>query len=192
MVDLLVSWIAQAIAELFQAAIQALAPILGFDMSLFNRTFPFAYTAYGIFQRVALALVLVIAVVHLWPWFFPSDKQSKVSPIRIAFSAIVATIFIFYGNYLFEAIIELCKYPYDALLNSDATGARPIADFEFNGIATVAADAFYSISVPLYIVIILLIGIAFLKLMVEAIERYCILYYYVDTVGKYAYNNVMI
>lgn len=176
MVDLLVSWVAQAIAELFQAAIEALAPILGFDMSLFNRTFPFAFVAYGIFQRVALGLVLVIAVVHLWPWFFPSDKQSKVSPIRIAFSSILAVVFIFYGNYLFEAIIELCKYPYDALLASDATAMRPIADFEFNGIATAAADAFYAVSIPLYIVILLLIGIAFLKLMVEAIERYCILF----------------
>lgn len=174
MIDLLVSWVADAIAGFFQTAIEMLSPILGFNFDMFNKAFPFAVTAYGIFQRVALPLVLVIAAFHLIPWFFPSDERMKVNPIRIAFSAVIAVAFIFYGNYLMQGVIDLCKYPYNAIVGSDATSFG--GKINFNAFSHIINSVFYNTSILLYIVLMLLIGIAFIKLLLEAVERYVVMF----------------
>lgn len=175
MIDLIVSYCANAVSELVELIVNAIAPILGFSFTTFNTTFPFALTAYGIFQRVALAIVLVISGVHLWPWFFPSDDREKISPIRIAYGAVVAVAFIYYGNYILEGIIDLCVYPYNAMLIADSTtGTLELSDF--NRVTALIHDISYQTSLILYIILMLLIGIAFIKVLLEGVERYVILF----------------
>lgn len=174
MVDMIVTWISNALGEALNALVDFLMPLLGFDISIFNATFPFAGTSYVVFQRMALCIVLMVALVHLWPWFFPSNPQDKISPFRIAFLTVMAVFMIYYGNFILEEVINICAHPYNALLNLDATWDAEA--MSFNGVSAVINDALFAVSIPLYILILLLIGIAFIKLLLEAVERYCILF----------------
>ena len=177
MVELLMNWLADAISVLLEVAIGWLSPITGFKFDMFNKTFPFALTAYEIFQSVALVLVLIIAGAHLLPWLFPSDQQSKTSPIRLAFCVVLSVAFIFYGNYILEGIMAIANYPFQALNNTTAGGFdwNIGNNIDFGAVTTVLADTFATASILLYVIAMLLIGIAFVKLMIEAIERYCIM-----------------
>ena len=165
------SWIFDAVADALEGLVKMFSGVLGFDFRMFNTTFPFALTAYEMFQRIAVGLILVIAVIHLLPHFFPSDEQSKASPIRIAFSVLLAVGFVFFGNYLLEGIIDLCKYAYGAIANQDASSGFTI-DVGFG----VVGDAFARINVLLQLIALLMIGVSFIKLLLECVERYCILF----------------
>lgn len=173
MVDLIVGWVADLIGDLLDEALKYLAPLLGFSFQRFVDTFPYANTVYLVFQRCALALVLVIAVVHLWCWFFPSDPRTRTPPTRIAFCAILAVGFIYFGNYLLEGILDLCIYPYEAIVSGNADqGALP-AGLDLGDLLT---DSFAGLSMVLYIIVFIMIAVAFLKLMLESVERYIVLF----------------
>ena len=81
MVDLLISAIADMIAVGLNAAVDLLLPLLDFDFTSFNEAFPFAAKAYSVFQAIALALVLLLAAVHIIPmlsgsiWIFVPLKS---------------------------------------------------------------------------------------------------------------------
>lgn len=173
MVDILVGWVADLIGELLDEALKYLAPLLGFSFQRFVDTFPYANTVYLVFQRCALCLVLVIAVVHLWCWFFPSDARARTPPTRIAFCVILAVGFIYFGNYLLEGILNLCIYPYEAIVGGNADqGAMPAG----LGLGDLLSDSFAGMSLVLYIIVFVMIAVAFLKLMLESVERYIVLF----------------
>lgn len=173
MVDIIVGWIADLIGDLLDEVLKYLAPLLGFSFQRFVDTFPYANTVYLIFQRCALVLVLIIAVVHLWGWFFPSDPRSRTTPTRIAFCTILAVGFIYFGNYLLEGILDICLYPYEAIVGGNADkGALP-AGLSLGDLLT---DSFAGLSIVLYIIVFIMIAVAFLKLMLESVERYIVLF----------------
>lgn len=173
MVDIIISWVAELIGELLDEVIAFLAPLLGFSFQRFVDTFPYANNVYLIFQRCALGIVLVISVVHLWNWFFPSDARTRVPPLRAAYSVILAVGFIYFGNYLLEGILDLCVYPYEAILE----GSADQGGFTINySMGDLFQDTFAGMSLVLYIIVFIMIAVAFLKLMLEAVERYIVLF----------------
>lgn len=171
MVNLLMSWLFDAVAKAMNALVEYFSGILGFSFAMFNSTFPWALTAYEIFQRIALGLSFAIAAIHIVALFFPTDEQSKTSPIRIAFSLLLSVAFVFFGNYLLEGIIDVSKLAYGAITNQDPTSGFGL-DFNFD----VVGDAFADVNVLLQLTALLMIGISFLKLLLECVARYCILF----------------
>ena len=100
MVNLLMSWLFDAVAKAMNALVEYFSGILGFSFAMFNSTFPWALTAYEIFQRIALGLSFAIAAIHIIALFFPTDEQNKTSPIRIELSLLLSVGFVFFGKYL--------------------------------------------------------------------------------------------
>lgn len=173
MMEIIIGWVADMIGALLDEVLKYLAPLLGFSFQRFVDTFPYANTVYLIFQRCALVLVLIIAVVHLWCWFFPSDPRTRTPPTRTAFCAILAVGFIYFGNYLLEGILNLCIYPYEAIVAGEADkGALPAG----LDLGTVLTTQFAGLSAILYIIVFIMIAVAFLKLILESIERYIVLF----------------
>lgn len=155
-------------------------PVFGFDFDTFASAFPFAATAYTIFQRVALAIALAIGVFHLMKflmcWFGVGSEQLKTTPIRQLGQVILSIIFIYYGNYVLTAIIDIARLPFNALLNTNVETTWNPFEFNISPVLATLHDFFYSYSVLLYIILILLIGFSLIKVVLEAVERYIILY----------------
>lgn len=172
MVDLLVSAIANMIAEALNAAVNMIMPLLDFDFDSFNMAFPFAANAYSIFQSVAVAIALLLAAFQIFP-MLSGQSQTKTTPVRAGLFAILSVFGIYYGNYILTAIMEIAQAPYDAMMNADSSSAFT---FAFDPVLAVITDAAYQVSIIIYIVLLLLIGIAFIKLLLEAVERYVILF----------------
>lgn len=179
MVDLLMSGIAQIISVAFNAFIEAIVSIFSFDMEYFNKTFPFAANAYPIIQTISLGIALLIAAVHIIPFFMGGKQQS--SPIRIGLHTIFAVGFIYYGNYILTAIMEIAQYPYSALAGTatgSGFGGEAIGDAigSVVELGTILEDTFATQSILLYLIVFLLIAFAFLKMIIEIVERYVILF----------------
>lgn len=177
MLDLILSWLAKVLAAAIDLAIKTILPVFGFDFTTFSNAFPFAATAYFIFQRVALAITLIVAVYHLIPflmsWFGIRSEQLKATPFKQLGQAVLAVIAIYYGNYILGTIIDIAQLPFSALLEADAVDLS--MDFEY-GIAQGISDIFYQQSILLYIILIVMIGWSMIKVILEAVERYIVLY----------------
>lgn len=180
MLDLILSWVADLLAAGIDALINLIMPVFGFDFQTFANAFPFAATAYMIFQRIALAIVLLIGVWHLLPflmsWFGIRAEHLRSTPTRQMGQVVLAVIVIYYGNYVLEAIINIAQMPFEALLNASAGTNVALNVFSFADIDSVISDAFYSQSIFVYCIMICMIGWQLLLLILEAVERYIVLY----------------
>lgn len=170
MVDLIFVGLAEILSVAMEAFIDQILTVFGFNFNTFASAFPYAADAYVIFQRTAVGFVLLIGIAQLIIFFFGNSEKPS-SPLKIATHSILAVGAIYYGNYILSAIMEIAQMPYDALLQADIA-----VEIDFSAITLVINDAFYMISPLLYIVILLLVGIAFIKLLLEAVERYVVLF----------------
>lgn len=173
MMDLIVSWLCSAIAEAMEWVVETLCSAFGYDISTFNKTFNFAATAYDIILSTALPLALILAAWSIIVFFWKGADKAPSTPIRTVINLVVAIAFIYYGNNLFEAILDFCQYPYDALLGKDAaTWGVPIKGiFSKTGLV---ANVFAGVSSLVYLIMLLMIGISFIKLLLEIVERYVV------------------
>ena len=169
MLDLIFSGLAEIVGEALDGLIATFMPLLDFNFNTFNSTFPYAAETYSLIQSIAMAIALLIATIQLVPFFFGGSRKNE-SPIRILMSAAIAVAAIYYGNYIFTAIMDFAQRPYDALRLSNTS-----ANWGLN-ISSIISDAMYQVSILLYIILIIAMGIAFLKLMLEVIERYVFLF----------------
>ena len=172
MMDLILSWFFHGIAEAFEMACDMFSAVFGFDMTLFTDTFEFAAIAFPLLQKIGLAIALLLSAWQVIVFFTKGAEYAAASPIRAALNALLAVAFIFYGNYLFDIILEFCKYPYAAITSID--GVR----FETNVGGSVVAflrDSFFTGSTQiLSLILLLLIAFSFLKLLLEMVERYVV------------------
>lgn len=180
MLDLMMSWAAEAFADLLEMVIPWILEIFGFNFDSFARAFPFAATAYHIFQQVGLSFALIIAGWHLVPfvlsWFGIQINQLKSTPMRQLFQCMLSVIMIYYGNYLLEGIINIAQYPFDALLYAENDPSWSIFQFDIGSITSPLKDLFAGTSVLLYLILLLLIGFNLIKVLLEAVERYVVLF----------------
>lgn len=173
MLDLIVSWLCSAIAEAFQAFASFFSNIFGYDISEFNATFPFAATAYDLIRDIGLALAFVIAIWQVITFFWRGADKAIDTPVRAAINTVVAVGFIYYGNYILEAILKFCQYPYDSLLSMD--GVEWGFNFDFgNIIGEYFTNTFAEQSMLLYLIMLILIVFSMVKLLLEIIERYVV------------------
>lgn len=173
MVDLLISAISALVGATLEGAVNLILPVFGFNFDTFVRAFPFAGTAYSYFQVFGIVCVLLLAAVQLIP-FFSYSGTNKSSPVRIVIHTILAVAAIYYGNYILTGIMDIAQGPYNALMTADAE--YQLSSINLGVIFSAINDLTYQVSVPLYIILIVMIGWSFIKLLIEAVERYVILF----------------
>ena len=179
MVELIVAGIAALIGVAMEAAITAIVSVFGFNYETFVDAFPFAGAAFTIIQSASLGIVLLAAALQLLP-FLANATQSRSTPFRIILGAAMGVAGIYYGNYLLDIIMGLAEMPYNAMITATYAG-NVVAGFDGSDmgwgiIATFLSDIFQGASVLLYLIALLMMGFAFIKLLLEAVERYVILF----------------
>lgn len=180
MIDMLISGLAEMIAVALEALVDLILPLFSFDFTLFNESFPFAKTAYTIFQSIGLGIAFLLASISVIPFFFKS-KRNRTTPVHACLLAILAVGGVYYGNYILTAIMDIAQMPYNALMNANIQYGSLESIIEVNSMMSVIYDACYQQSLILYLCLICLIGIAFVKLLLEAVERYSILFVLIYT-----------
>lgn len=173
MMDLILSWLCSAIAQGLQEIVDMFTGLFGYDISKFNDTFTFAAVAYDIIRQVALAIAILLIGWQIICFFTKSTDKLTSTPIRTALNAIISIGFIYYGNYLFELILDFCQYPYDTLEGMNAV------EWGVNGglgnfLKNCVAETFAGYSMLIYLIMLIMIGFNFIKLLLEIVERYVV------------------
>lgn len=174
MMDLIVSWLCSAIAKLLETISDFFTGLFGYDISTFNDTFHFAAKAYDIIRNVSLALALILAAWQVIVFFTRGADKAPATPIRAALNAVIAVAFIFYGNYLFEAILKFCQYPFDALNDMSSVEGGLYGGSGTSFIVPLVKDRFAEYYIVFYLIMLILIGFSYIKLLLEIVERYVV------------------
>lgn len=146
---------------------------LGCDMQTFVRYFPVAQTMYDVFVAVGIGLLLLNCVWQLVKNFGLGIGIEAEDPFRLVCKTVFFLLLIWYSNDIVDMALEIGGTPYQWIVDAEI----PALEFaSFMSVISVAVGNIVSGSVVL-ISLILLIVIAwnYVKLLLEAAERYVLL-----------------
>ena len=168
--DGIVDWLATQIMNLLDLLSSSVLGALGCDMSTFKRYFPAAETMYEIFVWLGVGLLLLNLVWSLFKNYAAGLDVETEDPVKLLFRSGIFLLCIWYADDIVNAALRIGGTPYRWIVDSDL----PAVQFgSFNSVLLVIIGVLANGSVAL-IALILLVILAwnYLKLLLEAAERY--------------------
>ncbi len=171
--DGIVEWIAEAIMNGLDFISSAVLGALGTDMTIFLKYFPAAKTMYEIFVALAIGLILLNFVWQLFKNFGVIAGVDAEDPVRLTIRTFLFIFLTFYADKIVQIALDIGGTPYDWILSS----SLPAISFaDFNSVIIIILGVTLNGSVAI-IALVLLIVLAwnYIKLLLEAGERYILL-----------------
>lgn len=168
--DSIVEWLAEQIMNLLDMLTGSVLGALGCDMSVFLRYFPAAETMYGIFVAIAIGFILLNMIWQLFKNYGAGIGLSAEDPVKLVFRSVLFIFLAYYSDQVTDIILQAAGTPYSWIVDA----SLPSPSFaSFASVLTVIVGCIANGSVSL-IVIIIVVVIAwnYLKLLLEAAERY--------------------
>lgn len=168
--DSIVEWIATQIMNLLDMINGSVLGALGCDMSVFLRYFPAAETLYDIFVAIAIGFILLNLVWQLFKNFGVGIGLSAEDPVKLAIRSVLFIFLAYFANQIVDLVLSIAGTPYSWIVDA----ALPSLDFaNFGSVLTVIVGCLASGSVSLIVIIlVIIIGWNYIKLLFEAAERY--------------------
>lgn len=168
--DGIVEWLATQIMNLLDLISTSVLGALGCDMATFKRYFPAAESMYEIFVWIGVGLLLLNLVWSLFKNYGAGLDVETEDPVKLLFRSGIFLLCIWYADDIVNLALHIGGTPYRWILDSDL----PAIQFgNFNSVLLVIIGVLANGSVAL-IALILLVILAwnYLKLLLEAAERY--------------------
>lgn len=175
LLDYILSYLCDGIAAALDLAVKLFLGTFGFDIKSFNTVFPYAANAFPTIRYIGIALMMCFATYSLFVSLAGNVERMKESPSRIIVHIGMALFGIYLGNYLLMAIVNACKGPYEVLMGTSYSVGSPNND-GFQRLSGILSDMFYQVSIIFYLILLIMIGISFLKVLMEAVQRYVVLF----------------
>jgi hypothetical protein len=171
--DGIVEWITTQIMNLLDLLSTSVLGALGCDMTTFKRYFPAASTMYEIFVWTAIGLVLLNLVWQLFKNFGAGLDIETEDPIKLLFRSVLYILLIWYSDSIVNIGLDVAGTPYNWILSANLP---PVQFVSFNSVLLVVIGVIANGSVALICLILLLIlAWNYIKLLLEAAERYIML-----------------
>lgn len=168
--DGIVDWLATQIMNLLDLITSSVLGALGCDMSTFKRYFPAAATMYEIFVWIGVGLLLLNLVWSLFKNYGAGLDVETEDPVKLLFRSGIFLLCIWYADDIVNMALRIGGTPYNWIIDSPL----PAVQFgDFRAVLLVIIGVIANGSVAL-ITLILLVILAwnYLKLLLEAAERY--------------------
>ena len=171
--DGIVEWIMEQVMYGLDLINTSVLGSLGCDMSVFLRYFPAAATMYDVFVALAVGLILLIWIWNLFKNFGVGMGTEAEDPIKLTVRAVLFIFLAVYAQQITDTVLRIGGTPYSWIM----TSALPSLDFaSFASVMLVIIGTCINGAVTLIVLILLLVlAWNYLKLLLEAAERYVLL-----------------
>lgn len=171
----IVSFIFGLCINVLDAAVVEFASLFGFSFSTFEKYFPAAESFRHAFVAMACALLFLLYLFSIFKNFGRVFGVEAESPINIT-----VIVFIAYGAIMFsDTLMDYFMTIFGGAYNAMSTVSNGVDTLSFSIIGLVENIVWGTItgglSAIVYLILILILGWQFLKLMLECIERYIVL-----------------
>lgn len=171
--DGIVEWVAEQVMNILDLINTSVLGALGCDMNTFLRYFPVAETMYSIFVATGIGLVLLNWVWQLFKNFGIIAGSDAEDPIKLSIRSIIFIGLIYYCDQITSLVLKIGGTPYSWILSSEL----PALNFaKFNSVLLTILGVCASGSVSLIaLILVLILAWNYIKLLLEAAERYILL-----------------
>ena len=157
--DGIVEWIAEQVMNALDLVTTSVLGALGCDMTVFLRYFPAAETMYKVFVALAIGIILLNWVWQLFKNFGLGAGIEAEDPVRLSIRSVLFILLAYFSDGIVDTVLKIGGTPYHWIMDSDLP-ALSFADFN---------------SVMLAMIVVLVLAWNYLKLLLEAAERYVLL-----------------
>lgn len=166
-----VSWIADRTVEFMDAMSFIFLAALSPDLTFFFAYFPFLKTAFEVIQGTAIGIILLLCIFSLFRSFFGPITDVE-HPAIVVVRTIGAIFMVYTASQICTYALEAAKVPFDLLM--DTSSSTPAGTFQSIDGVIISYITSSQVTAIIEIVLILALGINYLKLCLEAVERYVV------------------
>ena len=171
--DGIVAWIAEQIMAGLDLVTTSVLGALGCDMTVFLRYFPAAETMYDVFVALAVGIILLNWVWQLFKNFGLGVGIEAEDPFKLSIRSVVFILLALFSDEIVNTILTIGGTPYRWIMDS---ALPPLSFANFNSVILVIIGVCANGAVALIsLILVVILAWNYLKLLLEAAERYVLL-----------------
>ena len=168
--DSIVEWIAEQVMNLLDMITCSVLGALGCDMGTFLRYFPAAETMYDVFVAIAIGFIMLNLIFQLVKNYGAGIGLSAEDPVKLVLKSLFFIFLTLFSDDIMSIVLSIAGTPYSWIIDEEL----PAIDFaSFGSTLMVIVGCVAAGGITLIVLILnLIIGWNYLKLLFEAAERY--------------------
>ena len=171
--DGIVEWLAEQVMHCLDLISNSVFGALGCDMSVFLRYFPAAETMYSIFVALAIGLILLNWAWQLFRNFGLGVGIEAEDPVKLSLRSLLFIPLVWYADDIVDLVLKIGGTPYAWIMDAELP---PLSFADFNSVMLVIIGVCANGAVALItLIVVLVLAWNYLKLLLEAAERYVLL-----------------
>lgn len=171
--DGIVEWIAEQVMYGLDLITTSVLGALGCDMSIFLRYFPAAETMYSIFVALSIGIILLNWVWQLFKNFGLGAGIEAEDPVKLSIRSVLFILLAYFSDDIVNTVLKIGGTPYAWIMDSELP-ALSFADFNSVMLVIIGVCANGAVAL-ITLIIVLVLAWNYLKLLLEAAERYILL-----------------
>lgn len=171
--DGIVEWLAEQVMYALDLVTTSVLGALGCDMSIFLRYFPAAATMYSVFVALAIGLILLNWVWQLFRNYGLGAGVEAEDPVKLSLRSIFFLLLVWFSDDIVNIVLGIGGTPYGWIMDSSLP-ALSFADFSSVMLVIIGVCANGAVAL-ITLILVLILAWNYLKLLLEAAERYVLL-----------------
>lgn len=166
-------WIAEQVMNGLDLITTSVLGALGCDMAVFLRYFPAAETMYSVFVALSIGLILLNWVWQLFKNYGAGAGIEAEDPVKLTFRSLVFIFLAYFSDDIVQLLLDIGGTPYRWIMTSELPSLN-FADFNSVMLTIIGVCANGAVTL-ITLVLTLILAWNYLKLLLEAAERYVLL-----------------
>ncbi len=166
-------WIAEQVMNGLDLITTSVLGALGCDMAVFLRYFPAAETMYSVFVALSIGLILLNWVWQLFKNYGTGAGIEAEDPVKLTFRSLIFIFLAYFSDDIVQLLLDIGGTPYRWIMTSELPSLN-FADFNSVMLTIIGVCANGAVTL-ITLVLTLILAWNYLKLLLEAAERYVLL-----------------
>ena len=166
-------WIAEQVMNGLDLITTSVLGALGCDMAVFLRYFPAAETMYSVFVALSIGLILLNWVWQLFKNYGAGAGIEAEDPLKLTFRSLIFIFLAYFSDDIVQLLLDIGGTPYRWIMTSELPSLN-FADFNSVMLTIIGVCANGAVTL-ITLVLTLILAWNYLKLLLEAAERYVLL-----------------
>lgn len=166
-------WIAEQVMNGLDLITTSVLGALGCDMAVFLRYFPAAETMYSVFVALSIGLILLNWVWQLFKNYGTGAGIEAEDPVKLTFRSLIFIFLAYFSDDIVQLLLDIGGTPYRWIMTSELPSLN-FADFNSVMLTVIGVCANGAVTL-ITLILTLILAWNYLKLLLEAAERYVLL-----------------
>lgn len=166
-------WIAEQVMNGLDLITTSVLGALGCDMAVFLRYFPAAETMYSVFVALSIGLILLNWVWQLFKNYGTGAGIEAEDPVKLTFRSLIFIFLSYFSDDIVQLLLDIGGTPYRWIMTSELPSLN-FADFNSVMLTIIGVCANGAVTL-ITLILTLILAWNYLKLLLEAAERYVLL-----------------